>query len=106
MTTLTVGKEVETILRQTQDLAEIRDGQGQIIGFFAPVSLEHAARYAQAATMIDRAEIQRRRAIPGKSYTTKEVFEHLLSMTTDEKMRQDLQRKIEVQVERDRCAGQ
>jgi hypothetical protein len=50
---------------------------------------------------IDWAEIERRRQAKRKGFTTKEVFEHLLSLTQDEASRSYLQKKIEILGERD-----
>jgi hypothetical protein len=49
----------------------------------------------------DWAEIERRRQAKSKGLTTKQVFEHLLSLTSDEPMRNYLQKKIEILTERD-----
>ena len=46
---------------------------------------------------------ERRRQTREKGYTTKEVFEHLKSLTSDEPMRDYLQKKIDLLAERDRC---
>ncbi len=39
--------------------------------------------------------------IPEKCFTTKQVFERLLKLTADEKMRDYLQQKIQIIAERD-----
>jgi hypothetical protein len=103
MTRLTADDAMLALLRQAKELAEVCDASGRVVGFFAPVALEHAATYAEAAARIDPAEIQRRKTEPGRNYTTREVFEHLLSLTQDEKMRASLQTTIERLAERDRC---
>jgi hypothetical protein len=80
--TLTVDDNVLALLRQAKGLAEIRDASGTIVGFFAPVSLERAHLYAQAAAQADPAEIKRRKEAGGKTHTTQEVMEHLRSLET------------------------
>jgi hypothetical protein len=80
MTSLTADDAMLATLRQAQGLAEIRDPTGRVIGFFAPVSVEHADLYAQAAAQVDPTEIQRRKAAGGKPHTTQEVLDHLKSL--------------------------
>ena len=80
MISLIANDAALAILRQATGLAEIRDSNGQIIGFFAPVALEKAHLYAEAAAHFDPSENQRRKAekLPGR--TTGEVLEHLRSL--------------------------
>jgi hypothetical protein len=61
MTSLIADDAMLAVLRQAAGLAEIRDTRGEVVGFFAPVSLEQARRYAEAAARIDRAELERRK---------------------------------------------
>ena len=52
---------------------------------------------------VSREEIERRKLHgSGQTHTTKQVFEHLLSLTTDEEGRQLLRRAIAAIEERDR----
>ena len=81
MSSLTASDALVDLLRQAKEMTEIRDRSGTIIGFFAP------------ASKVDAREC----------YTTKQVFERLLSLTKDEKMRTYLQQKIQVLAERDAC---
>jgi hypothetical protein len=80
VSSLTAPAELADFLRKATDVTEIRDAGGTILGVFAP-------------------------AAP-KQYTTRQVFERLLAVTTDEKMRAYLQRKIEVVTERAACGSQ
>ncbi len=105
MIQLTGDDVVVALLSRVQnDLAEIRDPSGKVIGYYAPVALDHARLYADIAAHIDREELNRRKNDGEKGHTTREVFEHLLSQTTDERMRAYLREKIEVLKERDECA--
>ena len=45
MITLTAKDAVLAALKQATDVVEIRDAQGTIIGYFAPVSAERAHLY-------------------------------------------------------------
>jgi hypothetical protein len=80
MITLTADEKMLAILREAKGLAEIRDSSGEIIGFFAPVSVERAHLYAQAATQISPAEVKRRKEEGGPTHTTQEVLRHLDSL--------------------------
>jgi hypothetical protein len=80
MTSLTVDNATLATLSQAKELVEIRDPNGTVLGFFAPVALERAHLYAAAAAQIDPTEIQRRKATPQKTHTTQEVLEHLDSL--------------------------
>lgn len=104
MTTLTADEAMLAVLRQANGLAEIRDTSGAVVGFYAPVTLEHAAQFASAAAHIDPAELKCRRESTDTCYTTREVFERLRSLTPDEEMRAYLQKKIDGLAERDGCA--
>jgi hypothetical protein len=100
MSTLIATDAMANLLRQATDLTEIRDANGTVLGFFAPVSSQ-ARLYAKPPGQCDAAAPTHDQ---GKFYTTRQVFERLLSLTKDEKMRAYLQKKIEVLVERDECA--
>ena len=86
MSSLVVTEPVAQSLRNTGDLTEIRDPAGKLLGLFAPTSATHQSEQHTV-------------------YTTRQVFERLLSQTTDPSMRAYLQQKIEVIAERDACAA-
>jgi hypothetical protein len=103
MLTITADAAMLAKLRAANGLAEIRDGDGTVLGFYAPVSVDQAARYAAAAARIDRSELERRKAEEIGGYTTREVFEHLKTLTTDPAELADLQRHIDELAARDEC---
>ena len=80
MITLTADKRMLALLAQAKELAEIRDANGNVIGFFAPLSLPHAQEYAKAASQVDPTEIQQRKKDKQPGHTTKEVLDRLKSM--------------------------
>ena len=81
MITLTVDETMLALLNQAnQELAEIRDASGKVIGFFAPVATDHAHLYADVAAHCDPAEIKRRKEETQPGHTTAEVLEHLRSL--------------------------
>ena len=103
MIQLTATDDMLAALGDAKDIIEVRDTEGKVVGYFAPVSPDYARRLAAFAAQSDPAEMKRRRESPGPHYTTAEVFEHLLSLTDDEETRDDLRRRIESLRERDRC---
>lgn len=83
---------------------EISDSNGKLLGVFVPANLERGKQlYANGATKIDPAEIERRKRANNRAFTTEEVFRHLLSITTDPQMRDYLHKKINAVAERNRC---
>lgn len=82
MTTLTLDEAMLLMLRQTKGLTEIRDVNGVVVGFFAPVSIDRAHQYAEAAAQVDPLETRRRMEAGGKFHTTQDVLNHLGSLET------------------------
>jgi hypothetical protein len=80
MISLTVNNAMLELLRQATGLAEVRDENGTVVGFFAPVSVERGHLYAQAAAQTDPKEIARRKEPGRKSHTTNDVLDHLNSL--------------------------
>jgi len=60
-------------------LVEVRDEKGIVIGFFAPVSLEHAPRYAEAAAALDPI-MAKRASKEGPVRSTAEVHAYLSTL--------------------------
>jgi hypothetical protein len=80
MLRVTAEDAMQAALSQVKELAEICDSQGRILGYFAPVCLEHAAAYAEGAAHFDPAEITSRKEQKQPGHSTKEVLEHLKSL--------------------------
>jgi hypothetical protein len=79
MNFVTANEAMKATLDQATTLVEVRDESGRVIGFFAPVSLEHASRYVVAASSIDPSTSKQLNS-DNKSRTTAEVIERLESM--------------------------
>jgi hypothetical protein len=94
MVRLIAEQAVQAALGRLTELVEICDAEGKILGYFAPASLPYAAASAKVLARIDWAEIERRRQSESQGFTTKQVFEHLLTLTEDEPTRAYLQEKI------------
>lgn len=80
MITLTVDGAVETMLSKLNQVTQIRDVSGKVIGYFAPADQSEALLYLQAAAHFDHLEMKQRRASRQQGYTTPEVLEHLDSL--------------------------
>ncbi len=105
MTSLIADDAMLARLCQVTGLTEIRDASGKVIGYYTPANLAQPHAGTKGAFALDLAEIERRKQSQEKGHTTCEVFEHLKAVTTDEKMRDYLQKKIEGFTERDQCAS-
>jgi hypothetical protein len=106
MTRVIADQEMLAALGRAKELVEIGDPNGNVIGFFAPVSLAHAARYAEFAARIDRKELDRRCSVEGgKGRSLREVYEHLLTLTTDPQGQAHLREQIAKLAERDQCTS-
>jgi hypothetical protein len=77
--TRTADKKMLALLAQVKELADVRDANGNVVGFFAPLSLSHAQEYVKAASEIDPEEIRRRKKNKRPGHTTKQVLERLRS---------------------------
>jgi hypothetical protein len=82
------------LLQQAGRLAEVRDPHGNVIGYFAPISSPEVVRELRSFAMIDRDEIARRKANPGPGYSLEQVFEHLMTLTTNPDDQADLRARI------------
>ena len=120
MVSVQAPQEFARVLEQAEGLVEVQDASGTVIGFFAPASMQQAALHAKAAAQAGRArltngaslqskldpiEIERRKAAKGIGHATREVFEHLLTLTQDERLRADLLQRIHDLKVRDECAA-
>lgn len=80
MTSITADGDMLAALANVKELAEVRDGTGNVIGFFAPVTIEHAARYADAAAHLNPKEIKQAKEGNGPGRSTAEVLQRLQSL--------------------------
>ena len=94
MTILTVDQAVLAALKQARGPAEIRDADGNLLGYFTPARPTGLFPTTRA-TEADLPELDRlaAAALPGK--TTREVFEYLKTLTNDPTDLADLQRHID-----------
>jgi hypothetical protein len=92
-------------LRHFVEPVEVMDASGKLLGLYVPANLERGKQIsAELGAKTDWAEIERRAKSTDPGLTLKEVFEHLQSITPDEKVRAYLQEKIIRLQEQGRCA--
>jgi len=89
----------------TEEVA-IVDGTGQVLGRFTPDPERIKQLYGRADDLPDAAEIARQMASAGPGFTTRQVFEHLLTLTTDPHERSYLEDKIAQIAQREGCRSQ
>jgi hypothetical protein len=93
-----------TILSHVAEPIQIVDATGQVIGQFIPDPERIKRLYAATDHLPDPAELERRLAAEGPGCTTRELFQHLLSLTADPQMQAYLREKITKLAARDGCS--
>jgi hypothetical protein len=89
MTTLTADDAMVAILSRAEGLAEVRDASGRVIGFYAPVAVKHADRYARAAATVDRAELERRKREAGPGIPLEDSLARLKKLEAEMNRRKE-----------------
>ena len=80
MNAITVGLALHQTLESLEGLTEIRDADGNLLGYFSPAARDTAAVYSQAAAQFDPEEMKRRKESSEKGQTTAEVLAQLKSL--------------------------
>jgi hypothetical protein len=99
MVTLTADAALLSVLRKANGPAEIRDADGNFVGFFTPAADEKTI----GRTEEEWAELHHRAQSTG-GHTLREIFQRMQSLTTDESVRARLQKQIDQMAEEDQCA--
>jgi hypothetical protein len=78
MSILTAGPAMQAVLSGLKEKTEVRDADGNIIGYFTPREVEHEAIYAWAKTQFDPVELRRRlREEKGRGAPLEEVMRRI-----------------------------
>lgn len=80
MNLITADASIQAAFGSIDDIAEVRDPSGTLLGYFTPAGKEEDLLYARAIRLLDPAEIERRRKVVSRDYTIEEVREHLKSL--------------------------
>ncbi|HEX5269716.1 MAG TPA: hypothetical protein VFW33_04470 [Gemmataceae bacterium] len=99
MITLRAEDIFPDLLGALTEPADIVDGAGQVLGRFTPNPERIRELYEESAPLFDPAEVERRKADGRTGYTTVQVFEHLLTLTTDPEERSHLEALIKERTE-------
>ncbi len=96
MAVLTLDDAVSAVLLQAKQQTELRDKQGNLLGFFTPPrSMPLTAR----ATEAELAELERHGGTEEGGKTLREIFEHLTTLTKNPRELADLNEHIQQLVE-------
>lgn len=82
MVAVTVDSRIRSQFADASSQLEVRDERGQLLGYFTPAWLGSAEDYRRAREQIDRAELERRKALPEPGITTEELMNRLNSLGT------------------------
>jgi hypothetical protein len=77
MVAVTVDSRIRSQFADAPSQVEVRDEQGMLLGYFTPGWLGTAEDYRRARERIDRAELERRKALPEPGITTQELMSRL-----------------------------
>ena len=80
MTTFTADSQLGDLFGKFQDVTEICDSSGKLIGTFTPAACKENLLYARAAAHFDPDEMRRRKTSNQIGKTTAEVLELLKSL--------------------------
>lgn len=83
------------ILSQARELAEVRDANGTVVGFFTPVTVRKGRTWVVAADHVDTVSLVNGQWAHELSYTTRQVFERILARAPDERGKAGLQQHID-----------
>jgi hypothetical protein len=106
METLRVDQAPMWVLSHLTEPVEIVDADGKLVGRFTPDPQHVKELYGRSDHLPDPAEMLRQLTMKGPPCSTRELFEHLLSLTTDPQDQAHLRKIIQEVAERDGCRTQ
>lgn len=68
---------LKSYLLRTTEVTEIRDADGEVLGYFAPAAVADQVPAIRLAALFDAEELKRRKASIHPGYTFDQVMEHL-----------------------------
>jgi hypothetical protein len=85
MVTVTANEQLHALLAGVTEEAEIRDADGNVLGYYTPRARAEARLYEKARALFDSAQTKRRKeAERGKGYTIEQVMERLKALGASE----------------------
>ncbi len=94
MITLRADQVWPELLGALTEPVEITDANGAVLGRFTPDPERVKQFYGRADELPDAADIKRQMTAVGPSCTTRQLFEHLLTLTSDPAERAHLEELI------------
>lgn len=80
MSSITADNALRSLLSQATDVTEIRDTDGELLGYFAPAGMADQIAALRLAARFDPEELKRRKASKHPGYTFDQIKEHLRSL--------------------------
>jgi hypothetical protein len=83
MALMTADGTLKDYLMRAKEITEIRDTDGQVLGYYAPAGVADQVPAVQAlrlAALFDPEELKRRKASTHPGYTFEQVMEHIRSL--------------------------
>jgi hypothetical protein len=105
MITLVADDTPLLILSAVTEPVQLVDKNGTVVEQFIPDQERIKRLYESSAPPLDPAEIERRLNEPGPRHTTREVFEHLLTLADNPEDQADLREHIAQLAKREGRAG-
>jgi hypothetical protein len=81
MNSFTADPELQQSLAKLPGLTELRDGSGNLLGYFSPACHQSAEAYAEAAAHFDPDEMKRRKASGELGHSTNEVVNRIATQS-------------------------
>jgi hypothetical protein len=79
MSSVTIPKEIVSVLTQLKEATELHDAQGNCIGIFKPLQIDDE-RLEKLKSLFDLEEAERIAAAERQGYSWEEVKEHLRTL--------------------------
>jgi hypothetical protein len=95
MITLAIDQKTSEQLGQATELAELRNADGRLVGYFVAAKVRFARMWAEAPDHVDTVSLVNGSSRLERSSTTRQVFEHILNQAQDERGKDDLRQSIE-----------
>jgi hypothetical protein len=80
MTIVTADPAMLAAFAGLKERVEVRDANGNILGYFTPRELEEELLYQNADKVMDPEEIRRRLAEPSRGFSIEQVMDYLKSL--------------------------
>lgn len=84
MNIVTVDGPVRTGMTKRIEISQVRDADGNVLGYFVPEGMPQGPEYLRMILSIDRDRIEEIKKTPGKGVTTSELLAWLGTLASSE----------------------